>query len=112
MAGLIPPDTGRVLFEGQDLFVRDNFVYMRTTQGPKRVDVIYRRIDDDFLDPLAFNVRIAIRLPGHEIAVTQDHHEDISVALLDAFAGVNQRIEDHADLALAGHRHAPLRDAE
>jgi uncharacterized circularly permuted ATP-grasp superfamily protein len=45
---------GVELVEGQDLFCRDNFVYMRTTQGPKRVDVIYRRIDDDFLDPLAF----------------------------------------------------------
>ncbi|MCU0775763.1 MAG: circularly permuted type 2 ATP-grasp protein [Ideonella sp.] len=45
---------GVELVEGQDLFTRDNFVYMRTTQGPKRVDVIYRRIDDDFLDPLAF----------------------------------------------------------
>ena len=45
---------GIELVEGQDLFVKDNFVYMRTTQGPKRVDVIYRRVDDDFLDPLAF----------------------------------------------------------
>jgi uncharacterized circularly permuted ATP-grasp superfamily protein len=45
---------GVELVEGQDLFVRDDFVYMRTTQGPKRVDVIYRRLDDDFLDPLAF----------------------------------------------------------
>jgi len=45
---------GVELVEGQDLFVRDNFVYMRTTQGPKRVDVIYRRVDDDFLDPKAF----------------------------------------------------------
>ena len=45
---------GIELVEGQDLFVDDNFVYMRTTQGPKRVDVIYRRVDDDFLDPLAF----------------------------------------------------------
>ncbi len=45
---------GVELVEGQDLFVKDNFVYMRTTQGPKRVDVIYRRVDDDFLDPLAF----------------------------------------------------------
>jgi len=42
------------LVEGQDLFVRSNFVYMRTTQGPKRVDVIYRRVDDDFLDPQVF----------------------------------------------------------
>jgi uncharacterized circularly permuted ATP-grasp superfamily protein len=45
---------GIELVEGQDLFVKDNFVYMRTTRGPRRVDVIYRRIDDDFLDPLAF----------------------------------------------------------
>ena len=45
---------GIELVEGQDLFVKDRFVYMRTTQGPKRVDVIYRRVDDDFLDPLAF----------------------------------------------------------
>ena len=42
------------LVEGQDLFVKDSFVYMRTTRGPKRVDVIYRRVDDDFLDPSVF----------------------------------------------------------
>jgi uncharacterized circularly permuted ATP-grasp superfamily protein len=42
---------GVELVEGQDLFVKDSFVYMRTTRGPKRVDVIYRRLDDDFLDP-------------------------------------------------------------
>ncbi|PZP28367.1 MAG: hypothetical protein DI603_19580 [Roseateles depolymerans] len=45
---------GVELVEGQDLFVDGGFVYMRTTCGPKRVDVIYRRIDDDFLDPLVF----------------------------------------------------------
>ena len=45
---------GIELVEGQDLFVKDNFVYMRTTQGPRRVDVVYRRVDDDFLDPKAF----------------------------------------------------------
>ncbi len=45
---------GIELVEGQDLFVKEKFVYMRTTQGPVRVDVIYRRLDDDFLDPLAF----------------------------------------------------------
>jgi uncharacterized circularly permuted ATP-grasp superfamily protein len=45
---------GIELVEGKDLFVRDKFVYMRTTQGPKRVDVIYRRVDDDFLDPDVF----------------------------------------------------------
>ena len=45
---------GIELVEGQDLFVKDDFVYMRTTRGPKRVDVIYRRVDDDFLDPEVF----------------------------------------------------------
>ena len=45
---------GIELVEGQDLVVRDNFLYMRTTRGPKRVDVIYRRVDDDFLDPKVF----------------------------------------------------------
>ena len=45
---------GVELVEGQDLFVRDDHVFMRTTQGPKRVDVIYRRVDDDFLDPEVF----------------------------------------------------------
>ena len=45
---------GVELVEGQDLFVKENFVYMRTTRGPKRVDVIYRRVDDDFLDPSVF----------------------------------------------------------
>jgi len=45
---------GVELVEGQDLFVKDDYVFMRTTQGPKRVDVIYRRVDDDFLDPETF----------------------------------------------------------
>jgi uncharacterized circularly permuted ATP-grasp superfamily protein len=45
---------GVELVEGQDLFVQDDVVYMRTTQGPRQVDVIYRRVDDDFLDPQAF----------------------------------------------------------
>lgn len=45
---------GIELVEGRDLFVENNYVYMRTIQGPKRVDVLYRRIDDAFLDPLVF----------------------------------------------------------
>ena len=45
---------GIELVEGQDLLVKDNFLYMRTTRGPKRIDVIYRRVDDDFLDPDVF----------------------------------------------------------
>ncbi|WP_181702236.1 circularly permuted type 2 ATP-grasp protein [Chthonobacter albigriseus] len=52
------------LVEGRDLFVRDNVVYMRTTEGPQRVDVIYRRIDDDFLDPLVFRPDSVIGVPG------------------------------------------------
>jgi uncharacterized circularly permuted ATP-grasp superfamily protein len=55
---------GIELVEGRDLFVKDDFVFMRTTQGPKRVDVIYRRIDDDFLDPLAFRPDSALGVPG------------------------------------------------
>jgi uncharacterized circularly permuted ATP-grasp superfamily protein len=45
---------GIELVEGRDLVTHDNIVYMRTTDGLKRVDVIYRRVDDDFIDPLAF----------------------------------------------------------
>jgi uncharacterized circularly permuted ATP-grasp superfamily protein len=55
---------GVELVEGQDLFVRDESVYMRTTQGPQRVDVIYRRIDDDFLDPLVFRPDSMLGVPG------------------------------------------------
>jgi uncharacterized circularly permuted ATP-grasp superfamily protein len=55
---------GIELVEGQDLFVDDEFVYMRTTRGPQRVDVIYRRIDDDFLDPLVFRPDSMLGVPG------------------------------------------------
>ena len=55
---------GVELVEGSDLFVRDNIVYMRTTTGPQRVDVIYRRIDDEFLDPLAFRPDSVLGVPG------------------------------------------------
>jgi uncharacterized circularly permuted ATP-grasp superfamily protein len=55
---------GIELVEGQDLFVQDNAVYMRTTRGPRRIDVIYRRIDDDFLDPLAFRADSTLGVPG------------------------------------------------
>ena len=55
---------GIELVEGQDLFVKDNFVYMRTTQGPKRIDVIYRRVDDDFLDPTAFRADSSLGCAG------------------------------------------------
>jgi uncharacterized circularly permuted ATP-grasp superfamily protein len=55
---------GVELVEGQDLFVKDQFVYMRTTRGPKRVDVIYRRVDDDFLDPQVFRPNSTLGCAG------------------------------------------------
>ncbi len=55
---------GIELVEGQDLFVKDSFVYMRTTQGPKRVDVIYRRVDDDYLDPKVFHPKSNLGCAG------------------------------------------------
>jgi uncharacterized circularly permuted ATP-grasp superfamily protein len=55
---------GVTLVEGRDLLVRDGVVCMRTTQGLRRVDVIYRRIDDDFLDPVAFKPDSVLGCPG------------------------------------------------
>jgi len=55
---------GVELVEGQDLFVQNDTVYMRTTRGPERVHVIYRRVDDDFLDPLAFRKDSMLGVPG------------------------------------------------
>jgi uncharacterized circularly permuted ATP-grasp superfamily protein len=55
---------GIELVEGKDLVVRDGFVFMRTTDGYRRIDVIYRRIDDDFIDPLAFRSDSVLGVPG------------------------------------------------
>ena len=55
---------GIELVEGRDLLVKDEEVFMRTTEGLKRVDVIYRRLDDDFLDPLAFRPDSMLGVPG------------------------------------------------
>ncbi len=55
---------GIELVEGRDLVVHDNVVYMRTTAGLRRVDVIYRRIDDDFIDPLVFRQDSILGVPG------------------------------------------------
>lgn len=55
---------GVPLVEGQDLFVADHKVYMKTTRGPKRVHVVYRRIDDDFLDPRVFRPDSVLGVPG------------------------------------------------
>jgi uncharacterized circularly permuted ATP-grasp superfamily protein len=55
---------GIELVEGRDLAVHDNVVYMRNTADLRRVDVIYRRIDDDFLDPLAFRADSTLGVAG------------------------------------------------
>jgi uncharacterized circularly permuted ATP-grasp superfamily protein len=55
---------GVELVEGKDLFVKDDFVYMRTTRGPQRVDVIYRRVDDDFMDPEVFRKDSTLGVAG------------------------------------------------
>ncbi|MCC6794474.1 MAG: circularly permuted type 2 ATP-grasp protein [Candidatus Hydrogenedentes bacterium] len=55
---------GVELVEGRDLLVKDGYVVMRTTKGFERVDVIYRRIDDDFIDPLAFRSDSMLGVPG------------------------------------------------
>jgi len=55
---------GIELVEGNDLFVKDEIVYMKTTEGPKRVDVLYRRVDDEWLDPLSFRPDSALGVPG------------------------------------------------
>jgi uncharacterized circularly permuted ATP-grasp superfamily protein len=52
------------LVEGMDLFVKDGYLYMRTTAGSQRVDVVYRRLDDGFLDPLAFRQDSLLGVPG------------------------------------------------
>ncbi len=55
---------GAELVQGRDLVVEDSYVYMRTTRGLRRVDVIYRRVDDDFLDPLVFRPDSLLGAPG------------------------------------------------
>jgi len=57
-------EMGVVLVEGRDLFVENHFVYMRTIFGKEKVDVIYRRVDDLFIDPLVFNADSLLGVPG------------------------------------------------
>jgi uncharacterized circularly permuted ATP-grasp superfamily protein len=73
---------GVELVEGQDLFVKDGFVYMRTTQGPRRVDVIYRRVDDDFLDPRAFRADSTLGCAG-----LLDVYKSGNITLANAIGG-------------------------
>ena len=60
---------GVELVEGRDLFVSEERVFAKTTRGPRRIDVIYRRIDDDFLDPLVFRPDSTLGVPGLVSAV-------------------------------------------
>jgi uncharacterized circularly permuted ATP-grasp superfamily protein len=55
---------GVELVEASDLFVKDDMVYMRTTEGPQRIDVLYRRVDDEFIDPLVFKPDSVLGVPG------------------------------------------------
>uniref|UniRef100_UPI000E0DBF4F circularly permuted type 2 ATP-grasp protein n=1 Tax=Acidibrevibacterium fodinaquatile TaxID=1969806 RepID=UPI000E0DBF4F len=57
-------EMGIEIVEGADLFIEDNTVFMRTTEGPRRIDVLYRRVDDDFLDPLTFRADSTLGVPG------------------------------------------------
>jgi uncharacterized circularly permuted ATP-grasp superfamily protein len=70
---------GVELVEGRDLVVRDGFVCMRTTKGFQRVDVLYRRIDDDFIDPKAFRADSMLGVPG-----LMDTYRNGRVALANA----------------------------
>lgn len=73
---------GVELVEGRDLVVQDNFVYMRTTNGLQKVDVLYRRIDDDFLDPLTFREDSMLGVPG-----IMNAYREGNVALANAPGG-------------------------
>ncbi|GAA4814370.1 circularly permuted type 2 ATP-grasp protein [Litoribaculum gwangyangense] len=64
---------GIELVEGSDLVVKNHFVYMKTTNGLKQVDVIYRRVDDDFLDPLEFNAKSVLGVAGIMAAYRKGH---------------------------------------
>jgi uncharacterized circularly permuted ATP-grasp superfamily protein len=72
-------EMGVFLVEGRDLVIEDNTVFMRTTRGRQRVDVVYRRVDDDFLDPLAFRRDSLLGVPGLINA-----YRDGNVALVNA----------------------------
>jgi uncharacterized circularly permuted ATP-grasp superfamily protein len=68
---------GVELVEGSDLFVNGDVLFMRTTEGPRRVDVLYRRVDDDFIDPLTFRQDSVLGVPGLVSAV---HAGNLTIA--------------------------------
>ncbi|MEE4349820.1 MAG: circularly permuted type 2 ATP-grasp protein [Pacificimonas sp.] len=73
---------GIELVEGSDLFAEDRMIFMRTTEGPRQVDVIYRRIDDDFLDPLSFRPDTILGVAG-----LMDAYEAGNVTIVNAPGG-------------------------
>ena len=119
---------GIELVEGRDLSVKDDIVYMRTTEGLKRVDVIYRRIDDDFLDPLVFRPDSAlgvagpdVRLPGRQCHAGQcgRHRHSRRQGDLQLYARDHQVLswrgtaaQERTDLALPRNRPSRLRARE
>ena len=90
---------GVELVEGQDLFVDDGYLYMRTTKGRERLDVIYRRIDDGFLDPLTFRPDSALGVAG-----LMDLYRAGRVTLVNA---PGSGIADDNNQALSFRRGAP-----
>jgi uncharacterized circularly permuted ATP-grasp superfamily protein len=72
-------EMGVPVVEGRDLIVEDNTVFMRTTRGKQKVDVIYRRVDDDFLDPLTFRRDSLLGVPG-----LMNVYRDGNVAIVNA----------------------------
>ncbi len=86
--------------KARDLFVRDEHVYMRTTAGPQQVDVIYRRLDDDYLDPLSFNPDSTLGVPGL-ISVYRAGNVVLANAVGTGVA------DDQVDLPVCG-RHDPF----
>ena len=92
---------GVELVEGRDLFVDDGKVFMRTTQGRQQVDVVYRRIDDDFLDPLTFRPDSALGVPG-----LMNAYQDGTVTLANAADGSSRAVLDINGLRIP----MPLRD--
>ncbi len=116
---------GVELVEGRDLFVDNDVVFMRTTLGPKRVDVIYRRVDDEFLDPLVFNPHSVLGVPGLIGAylagnVTIANAVGTGVAddkaiysyvpdLIKFYLGEEPKLQEHPDLSLPRAGRAQIR---
>lgn len=70
---LLARSMGIELVEGRDLYCAEGYVWMRTTKGPAKVDVIYRRIDDDFIDPMHFRADSVLGCPGLMAAARRGH---------------------------------------